>query len=102
MRIHAVDLTVQTTPAPGATHKSLITVCSTLSMDSHILRLSIDIPALPHHHIMRDVEQPSSASRGSTSGPSSPTLGLSTSAIVSVSVSSPSLASSRFGPLSKR
>ena len=63
--IHTIDLTVprwlknptEIAPASGARYKSLITGRSTLSVDPHLLRLSIDNPTLLHHRIMRDIEQ---------------------------------------------
>ena len=37
------------TPPSGARYKPLVTGYSTIEMDPHLLRLSIDNPALPHH-----------------------------------------------------
>jgi hypothetical protein len=47
----------QSAPASGARYRSLITGCSSLSMDAHLLWLSVDNPALPHYRYMCDFER---------------------------------------------
>ena len=46
------------TKVSRARDKSSITRCSTIATNPHLLSLSIDNPAPPHHRIRCDIEQP--------------------------------------------
>jgi hypothetical protein len=83
-RVHTIDLTVprwlknptEIATASRARDKSLITRCSTLSMDPDISQLSIDGPTLPHDRVVRDIEQLSECFTGIDIGFVFPSFGL--------------------------